>query len=265
MRKFEFYGSYIDYDILTLSTAITTRQRIRIISSNNSNVVEPIYIDWGDGTGWHKYTGGGYADYTYSTPYVGDIRVRTESNDINNIYYVRIEDNFSNWNFDLSVLHNISKLNVLVFGWPGYPDTFIGANKIHGSINGFNTIFEQFLIHGEGYITGDIANIKVNTTSYTLGSLSFIGPNQQLTYSTRTWPSIPGNGGIYTYFNINLGSGKLSQTDIDQLLVDLSLSTASGSGSRIIYLNGNNAVPSSVGMNAISILASRGFTIIYNS
>lgn len=245
---------------LFLSTDTTIRNRFRV-QSEVDGIPEKIYVDWGDGTGEHEYAAGVWADYTYLLEYSGVIKVRPESNDIRNIYYLRSDDSFSQWNFELSALYGLTNLMHLILGLNGSTS----VNKVTGSIDGLSSSLIELVIKGDSYITGDIASLDMGKDEYSVCSLLLVGQNMNLTYSTRNWFSVPGNAGVYTYFQLSLATGRLTETEIDQLLVDLSLTLSSGIASRPIYINGSNSAPTQIGSDAIAVLQSNGYTVIYNT
>lgn len=129
-----------------------------------------------------------------------------------------------NWNFDISVLSNVS-------------DTvFFYGSSISPMI-----------------LTGDISSLS--NVSYVV---RFQGSNMTLTYTTTTWGTVPSDN-----FQLRLSPGHLTQSEVDQLFIDLN--NAGTTGTATINFGGkSNAAPSSASASARTALASRGYNLIHN-
>lgn len=83
------------------------------------------------------------------------------------------------------------------------------------------------------------------------------GNGVNATYTTTTWAQIP-----LSSFRIRPATGHLTQTEVDQLLIDLA--ATGDAGSATIDLRGNNAAPSAASATAITTLQSLGHTVLTN-
>ena len=84
------------------------------------------------------------------------------------------------------------------------------------------------------------------------------GSNTIDTYTTRTWATKPS-----TFVFVPVSPGGLSETEINQLLVDLDEDLEWTSGT--ITLTGTNAAPTGAGLTAVNNMRSEGATVTVNS
>ena len=239
---------------LFLSTAATTKLGIQI-----GLTAGKYYIDFGDGTGEHEYENDDVVDYTYSSAYAGEVRIRPATDDIKDILSIKIDNATSKWNFDIIAFRHLVNLTTLHLSGTG-------CDGLTGIITNISQVTTDLQIRCKANLTGDIALLKVGRTSLgAAASLWLEGENLQLIYSTSVWKSIPGNGGASTYFILRLANGYLTAAQLDQLLVDLSLVDFDYVGAQEdIYVEDNNGAPTVIGIGAIAILNSKSITVHYH-
>jgi hypothetical protein len=110
-----------------------------------------------------------------------------------------------------------------------------------------------FICYGSNTVSGSLADLPSGLT-YFLCS----GSNTIDTYTTRTWTTKPS-----TFVFVPVSPGGLSETEINQLLVDLDEDLEWASGT--ITLTGTNAAPTGVGLTAANNMDAEGATVTVNS
>lgn len=137
------------------------------------------------------------------------------------------------------------------------------GNNITGTVNtNIQSSLKELIILGTvsnpltGFGGGDFAYFN-NVQRITLRYIA-----AQFTYSSRDWTTVPG-GMAYLDFRPPATYG-LSQSDLDDLIIDLSLAT--WTGSKQIILTGSNPAPSNTAPvnDALALLATKGVDVITN-
>jgi len=167
--------------------------------------------------------------------------------------------------------HSIASLPV---GLTYYVNT--GSNTTSGDIASLPVGLTSYDNAGSNTTSGDIASLPVGLTSYyntgnntTSGDIASLpvgltyyynaGSNQVDTYTAgRTWS----NNMSRVYHAPASGYG-LSSTEVDNLLIDLA-SVATWTGSKEVYLAGNNAARTAASDAAVIILQGKGVTVTTN-
>ena len=125
-------------------------------------------------------------------------------------------------------------------------NAFVNLNEINS-----NSQLEWFY-HNSVYAvnySGDLANLPQNIYYFVAGALN----TSTLTYTAgRVWSS--------SFDTLNLGNAKLSETDTDNLFIDLNNSITTAIGSKIINLA--NCYRSATSDSAVAGLQAKGFTIL---
>lgn len=251
-----------NYDWIDLHTTNETSFTFNLLTSK-SNL--PFEIDLGDGNRAIINSGDSFT-HTYSTPYTGNVCIRVIGGNIYEELH-KIAINSGHWDFDLSVFSpcvdidsfwvqgeqiaitgDLSDLSNVTRWLALYGDLM----TIKGDLSDVNVYYYLYLFGNSMDITGDLSYMS------SLSNYLFLSGNGfNITYTTTTWSSIPSNT-IY----LRLGTGRLTQPEIDQLLIDLN---ASGiSGTTTIDLQGNNAAPSAAADIAIRELTEKGHTVLTN-
>lgn len=140
-------------------------------------------------------------------------------------------------------------------------NTIDNINYVHSTVGTWNfdisslsnVTYYVFFNGSSMTLTGDISALS-NVTYL----VYFSGNSMTLTYTTTTWVTIPSNSVL-----LSLATGYLATSaEVDNLLIDLNATGASGTGT--IDLRYNNAAPTATSAEAITALQSRGWTVLTN-
>lgn len=152
-----------------------------------------------------------------------------------------------------------------------------GRNTTYGNIGSFSSNMTYFICVGSSSITGDLATLKpamsifqVSVTNSTYGNLYYLPTNivQYINYNCMT-NSFTASGGPTKSWNTlsrfqhlpSPGFG-LTSSEVDQLLI--SLSTATWSSTKSLYLDGANGPRTSVSDAAVLGLSAKGVLVRVN-
>ena len=152
-----------------------------------------------------------------------------------------------------------------------------GFNTTYGNIGSFSSNMTYFICVGSSSITGDLATLKpamsifqVSVTNSTYGNLYYLPTNivQYINYNCMT-NSFTASGGPTKSWNTlsrfqhlpSPGFG-LTSSEVDQLLI--SLSTATWSSTKSLYLDGANGPRTSVSDAAVLGLSAKGVLVRVN-
>jgi hypothetical protein len=128
-----------------------------------------------------------------------------------------------------------------------------GSNTVSGSLGDLPSGLTYFLCQGLNTVSGSLADLPSGLTYFNCYGLNTID-----TYTTRTWTTKPS-----TFVFVPVSPGGLSETEINQLLVDLDEDLEWTSGT--ITLTGTNAAPTGVGLTAANNMDAEGATVTVNS
>jgi hypothetical protein len=128
-----------------------------------------------------------------------------------------------------------------------------GSNTVSGSLSDLPSDLTHFICYGENTVSGSLADLPSGLTYFNCA-----GSNTIDTYTTRTWTTKPS-----TFKLIPVSPGGLSETEINQLLVDLDEDLEWTSGT--ITLTGTNAAPTGEGLTAANNMDAEGATVTVNS
>ena len=152
-----------------------------------------------------------------------------------------------------------------------------GNNTTYGNIASFSSNMTYFICVGSSSISGDLATLKpamsifqVSVTNSTYGNLYYLPTNivQYINYNCMT-NSFTASGGPTKSWNTlsrfqhlpSPGFG-LTSSEVDQLLI--SLSTATWSSTKSLYLDGANGPRTSVSDAAVLGLSAKGVLVRVN-
>ena len=239
---------------------------LEMINTGNitSNIVlvksgTPAIIDWGDGTVEEvlQTAPGSYTSHTYSSSYTGAVRIYV--NDANAI--TEFWSSANHYSFNIATINaSVTKISLT------------GNNTVSGSIAGLTSL-TYLKVQGSTTISGSVAGLTGLTVLYVTGSntlawdindtpagvyyLRIIGLNQIATYTAgHTWLAT-----TMQYVLISPVAPGLSETEVDNLLIDLAASTSAWAGSKVVWLAGNNAARSAASDAAVTYLQGLGVTI----
>jgi hypothetical protein len=128
-----------------------------------------------------------------------------------------------------------------------------GSNTVSGSLADLPSGLTYFICSGSNTVSGSLADLPSGLTYFICYGLNTID-----TYTTRTWTTKPS---MFTL--VPVSPGGLSETEINQLLVDLDEDLEWTSGT--ITLTGTNAAPTGVGLTAANNMDAEGATVTVNS
>ncbi len=203
--------------------------------------ISPITVDWGDVAPITYPAGLNTLNHTYSSPYTGEIVVTTAANSIVSLNIGQNTVNNGTIEIRVTELAKLKNLGSLI----------ATRNAFTGNISGFpsNMIFIDV---DENTLTGSISALPAGIQTFDVGgtnSISDYTAGRVWAASMKKVRSIPTTGG-------------LSATEVDNLLIDLSVGTWQTSGS--IDLRGTNAART-VGSNAaVALLGTKGVTVQTN-
>jgi len=196
-----------------------------------------VVIDWGDG---NKDT------ITYSA---GDYELISNTYISAGTYDIIIKDSINLYGFYYA--DNIS----ITFNSINYPRRLTyfyctGSNTISGDVTNLPSGLTTFYCTGSNTISGDVTNLPSGLTYFRC-----TGSNTINDYTSPTIFSVS-----ITYFLL-LPVGGLSETEVDNLLIDLD---ASGMSSGTINISGNNAARTAASDAAVTSLQGKGVTVTTN-
>jgi hypothetical protein len=128
-----------------------------------------------------------------------------------------------------------------------------GSNTVSGSLADLPAGLTYFRCYGSNTVSGSLADLPAGLTYFNCQ-----GSNTIDTYTTRTWTTKPS-----TFTLVPVSPGGLSETEINQLLVDLDEDLDWTTGT--ITLIGTNAAPTGAGLIAVNNMRSEGATVTVNS
>lgn len=216
----------------------TANNYFSLYSINSST---PFTIKW-DGVTPTSYPAGlNTLNHTYSSPYTGEIILTNYANSITSLNIGQNPVNNGTIEIRVTELAKLTNLGSLI----------ATRDSVTGDISGLPNNMILFDID-ENTLTGNIALIPSGMTTFDVK-----GANSISDYTSgRTWAnnmkkviSLPSSGG-------------LSSTEVDNLLIDLSVGTWSVGGE--INLKGTNAARTPASNSAVALLGTKGVTVLTN-
>jgi hypothetical protein len=128
-----------------------------------------------------------------------------------------------------------------------------GRNTVSGSLADLPAGLTTFLCQGSNTVSGSLADLPAGLTTFLC-----YGSNTISDYTTKTWTTKPA-----TFILIPVSPGGLSETEVNQLLIDLDTTFDWTTGT--ITLTGTNAAPTGAGLTAAQNMAAEGATVTVNS
>lgn len=209
---------------------------------STKSTADSITVDWGDDTE-NKYAGTEKA-YTHTYATTGTFVVK---------FYAE--------NDDESVMTKYTMLTagaVLGFALSDLPSGMIsvncqGYNTISGNLSDLPSAVKYLVVLGNNTISGNISSLSSAQLSFDVEGLCRVNDYT----SPRTWAA----GYIYFKSMPTTGYG-LSSTEVDNLLIDLAATT--WSGSKVLWVAGNNAARTTASDAAKATLIGLGVTVTVN-
>lgn len=225
-----------DVTIFVQGVAATTVTFKMVFASGGINV------DWGDGT-IEPFVTNVDLTHIYGAPYTGDIRIFGNLSLITEFY-----------NSAGAVSFNTSRLAYMpileIFDITS-PDSLLSGNYVPAP---------QTLVHVHNQGDDITVSTDVGTLPPLITYLLLRGDAIDLTYtSPRVWEAVMDR--VLLFPSI---AGKLSTTEIDNILIDLDDSTTSWGGTASIDLRGNNDARSAASDAAVISLGLKGATVLTN-
>lgn len=220
---------------ISLSHSVTTTINLRINTTDNL----PINVVWADGSTGIIAGNSTYTTKTYSSSISGVIKILSP-------YRVKtIYSTTNTFNFDLISIKKYEKIEEL---------SITGNNTINGDISNMPLRLKYAYIIGLNVISGNLSNAPIGMTFTYFG-----GYNTIKDYNLgRIWA----NNQDAIVFRQAFGQG-FSTLEIDNILIDLS-NVTTWVVNKTIDLRGVNAPRSSASNTAVSILVSKGVTVLTN-
>ena len=242
---------------ISLSTASTTSTEIRLFTYSGGTY----FIDWENDGNWIEYGNAVTASKTYSSAYVGNIRIACFNgiNDFNNLITA-----LNNFNFDVLDLPQsldavtIRGTNICTGYFSDFNDNVTsirwqGQNVLTGAMSDFNDWITFLYFTGQTVFTGDLADTPSSCTYLFIISPSTMSYTAGHTFNNRL--------GYFYYAPTSVG---LTSTEMDNLLEDLSTSITIPSGGKQIILTGANAPRTSASDPFVTDLINIGYTVTTN-
>jgi hypothetical protein len=241
------------------------------------------WFDWGDGTGeWVVHTGIGNnidTTHTYTSGGVKKIGITGVLTDL-----VRLRCTDSSFYGDLAQCAPFTGLTYLYFylssisgsiaGISGLTNleivVFAGVSGIDGDISNLSALTALTVLQiGGTAVTGDISSLSGLTSIFNLemhnssvtGDISNLATltaltnlradNLSLSYTTTTLPA-------WSNATIQLQDNAMTQTEVDNFLIDLD---AAGGTGGTLNIAGTNSAPSSAAISAINSLIGKGWDL----
>jgi hypothetical protein len=222
------------YNEASYTCTVNSTQTISGLFSTTGEIT----VHWGDGTS-NTYNG---TDQAWSKDYGSavDELVVIEGSDY--ITKFTMDQSGADISFDLGHL----PINLTSF-------LCSGSNTVSGSLADLPAGLTYFRCYGSNTVSGSLADLPAGLTYFNCQ-----GSNTIDTYTTRTWTTKPS-----TFTLVPVSPGGLSETEINQLLVDLDEDLDWTTGT--ITLIGTNAAPTGAGLIAVNNMRSEGATVTVNS
>ena len=149
-----------------------------------------------------------------------------------------------------TITGNLSSLNSVI-------TTFAcsGSNTITGNLSSLNSVITYFEIRGSNTITGNLSSLNSVITVFACSGINTIADYT----SGKDWANL-----MNTFYLVAASGGGLSETEIDNLIIDLDNGNTWGGSGRTLYLKGTNAAPTAASLAARTSLVSKGVTITTN-
>ena len=199
-----------------------------------------ISVDWGDGSARSKYSG---TDQAWSKDYgsAGNRTVRIYSSSF--LTKFKMDTSGVDISFDIANLPSVLTYFICT-----------GSNTVSGDIANLPSSLTYFFCSGSNTVSGDIANLPSSLTYFRCS-----GSNTISDYTIpHTWTTKPAN-----FILIPAGVGGLSESEIDNLLIDFDADLVWAAGNEIT-LTGTNAARSSASNAAVTNMTNEGATVTTN-
>jgi len=216
----------------------TDLDNFSLYSVNSSTTFQ---VNWGDGTIITYPAGLNTLSHNYTTSYTGEIITTVYANSIGSMNIGQDTLNNGKVEIKVSELAKLTSLGILI----------ATRNNITGDISGFPSTMTVIDLD-ENSLTGNVALIPPNVRIF-----SIQGTNTIADYTSgRTWVN------NMKEVTIKSATSALSSTEVDNLLINLSVPTWASSGK--VDLTGGNSPRTSASNSAVSTLISKGVTVLTN-
>lgn len=198
-------------------------------------------VNWGDGSVVNYPAGLNTLSHTYSTPYTGEIITTVYANAFTSLNIGQNAPNNGTIEIRVSEIAKLRNLGTLI----------ATRNKFTGLIQNFPSKMVVIDID-ENTLSGNLGLIPPNVKEFSVGASTTISDYT----SPRVW-----SVNMKEVTTVPTSAG-LSSTEIDNLLIDLSITSWQPSGK--ISLKGTNAARTSASDSAVNTLVSKGVTVSTN-